>query len=173
MSFCDSEDEQNILYLLQSAKLLEKLHLTVADGRSLVDVLSPSACTLKVPDLNVSLYHSRVGSLAGLCEELEAIAGRNMLEALFLEVPINTICHTVDSIGSSIQKVENVLAKPGWSALRQVSFKLTIPCAELKDHEEFTEALQSLPDKYLNHLPKNEYVSFNYSVSLRKFKYFM
>ena len=116
-------------------------------------------------DVNVSLYHSRVGSLAGLCEELEAIAGRNMLEALFLEVPINTICHTVDSIESSIQKVENVLAKPGWSALRQVSFKLTISCAELRDHEEFTEALQSLPDKYLNHLPKNEYVAFNYSVS--------
>ena len=58
-----------------------------------------------------------------LSEELEAMAGHNILEALSLEVlQLSKIQWTC--IGSILQKVENVLAKPGWSALRQVSCKL-------------------------------------------------
>jgi hypothetical protein len=166
------EDERNVRYLLQNAKLLESLDLSVGRGRSLVglhDILSLSARTLKVLHLTVALYdNSLAPPLGGLCEELEAMAGHNMLEALSLEVEIDCIgtdCPTEDSIGSIIEKVEKVLVKPGWSALRQVSFKLPLARWGMNDgyRANLCEALQSLPDKYLSHLSKLESVAFDYS----------
>jgi len=62
--------------------------------------------------------------------------------------------------------VEKVLVKPGWSALRQVSFKVLIPGWPAESSAELSEMLQSLPDKYLSHLSKLESVAFNYSVCL-------
>lgn len=78
-------------------------------------VLYPShgACTLKVLDLNVILSFYRVLPLSGLCEELEASAGHNMLEVLSLEVPIGGHASRVHFIGSIIRKVGKVLVKPG------------------------------------------------------------
>ena len=112
------EDEQNIRYLLQNAKSLEKLHLSVGRFRDLVglhDIILPSARTLKVFDLTLSIYS--VPSPAGLCEELEAMAGHNMLEALSFEFQVNGH-ETEGFIGRMIQKVWGVLLKPGWSALK-------------------------------------------------------
>ena len=164
MSLILPQDQQNILYLLQNAKLLEELRLSVDAGQSLVGILSTSARTLKVLDLAVFLHHYRVPQLAGLCEELEAMMGDNILEALFFEFHV-TVGHTTeDFIGSIIRKVENILVKPGWSALRQVSFKFTPTHRGVG--EELSEALQSLPDKYLSHLSKLESVTFNFSVSV-------
>ena len=166
MSFIHLEDEPNIRYLLQNAELLEKLHLSVDYGQSLVGILSTSSRTLKALDMTVSLYHYDVPPLAGLCEELEAMAmaGHNMLEALSFEVHVEAH-HTGDYIGSVLQKVESILVKPGWSALRQVSFKL--PLKRWGVSTELFEALycnlQCLPDKYLSHLSKLESVAFHYS----------
>jgi hypothetical protein len=126
---------------------------------------SPNA-RLKVLDLTLSLYHPGLVTIpvplphGGLCEELEAMAGHNMLEALSFDV-FASVGDTVDSIGSMFQKVEKVLVKSGWSALRQVSFKVTISCPV--NSAKLSEELQSLPDKYLSHLPKLESVTFNYS----------
>ena len=160
------EDEWNLRYLLQNAKLLERLSLSVRRDRSLVglhDILSPIARTLKVLDLTVSL------SLPGLCEELEALAGHNMLEALSLEVEVDGN-ETEDFIGSIIQNVEKVLVRPGWPALSQVSIKVSIACCLVskEDSAKLSEALQSLPDKYLSHLSKLESVAFNYSAYVIK-----
>jgi hypothetical protein len=97
--------------------------------------------------------------LAGLCEELEAMAGQYVLEALSFEVYLDG--HGAeDSIGSIIQNVEKVLVKPGWSALRQVSFEVYFG-----DSIKLYETLQfSLPDKYLSHLSKFECVTFNQTI---------
>jgi hypothetical protein len=159
-SFKCFEDERNIRYLLQNAKLLEKLLLGVVHGRSLVGLLSPSAGTLKVLHLSVRLWDSSV-ILGGTCEELEALAGHNMLEAFSFEVRVNEL-DTADHIGPTIQKVEKVLVKPGWSALRQVSFKVSI--THFEGARSLIEELQSLPDKYLCHLSKLESVTFKYLV---------
>ena len=80
-----SKDEQNIRYILQNGKFLEKLHLSVDPLCSLVGLLSPSARTLKILGLTV-LYLSSVCS--GVCEELEAMAGHDILEALSFEVKV-------------------------------------------------------------------------------------
>ena len=155
MSFLWYEDEQNIRYLLQNAKLLENIHLLFGLHQSLVglhDIFSPSARTLKVLDLTASL------PLEGLCEELEAMTGNNMLEALSLEFNVDDD-DDEDFIGYTIQNVEKVLVKPGWSALRRVSFKLTIR----GNSAGLYEALQSLPDKYLSQLSKLESVAFNFT----------
>ena len=166
MSFASFDDGRSIRYLLQNAKLLETLHLLVGFDWSLVglhDILSPSAHTLKVLDLTVSLYSVPL-PLAGLCEELEAMAGHYALEALSIEVQVDGH-ETEDFIGSTIQKVENVLVKSGWSALKQVSFKVSIACCLVTkvNIEKLFEALQTLPDKYLNRISKLESVAFGYS----------
>ena len=164
------EDKQNVRYLLQNAKVLERLDLTVRYGQSLVglhNILFPSAHTLKVLDLTGFLLGPRNVSFhqpfAGLCEELEAMAGHNMLETLSFEVYVG-FRDAEDSMGYIIQSVEKVLVKPGWSALRQVSFKVPIAGYVLENSAELSETLQSLPDKYLSHLLKLESVTFSYSV---------
>jgi hypothetical protein len=163
MSFNWLENEWNIRHLLQNAKLLEKLHLEVTDGRNLVGLLSLCARTLKVLELAVPLQDSPV-ILGGTCEELEALSGDNLLEALSFEVRVNEL-DTADNIGSTIQKVEQVLVKPGWSALKQVSFEVRIQPAgwNFGNSEKLCDALQSLPDTYISHLSKLESIAFNYS----------
>ena len=161
MYLIDFEDEQNLRHLLRNAGLLEKLCLSV-DSRSLVGLHdniseSPSAPTLKVLELSANLYSSGL-PLAGICEELEAMAGHYTLEALSIEVIVDDDDATEDSVGSIFQKVGNVLVKPGWSSLRRVSFEIL-----LNPDCNLYEALQSLPDKYLSHLLKLESVTFNYS----------
>ena len=164
MSFNQSEDERNIRYILQNAKLLEKLHLSVHFLRSIVGLLSSSVrYALKVLDLTVYLYRFSVYPLSGVCEELEAMAGHNMLESLSFEINVDGH-ETEDFIGSVIQKVEEILVKPGWSALRQVSFKVS--CQTNRANRAKMEALRSLPDEYLSHLPKLESVSFKYSANV-------
>ena len=174
MSFTRLEDRQNIQYLLQNAKLLEKLHLLVERDRlSLVgfhDILSPTARTLKVLEFTVPLCDGfGQAPLAGLCEELEAMAGYHTLEALAFQVNIEGH-ETEDVIGSIIHKVEKVLVKPGWSALKQVSFKLSIACCLVsrETSAKLRETLQSLPDNYLSHLSKSDSVAFNYSAYIMK-----
>ena len=159
------KDKQNIRYLLQNAKLLEELHLTNKRGRILVglhDILSLSASTLKVFDLKISLCDI---SCAGLCEGLETMAGHNMLEVLSIEVQVDGD-ETEDSVTSIIQNVEKVLVKPGWSALKQVSFIVSIGFrrVSMENSARLSKALQSLPDKYPGPLSKLKSVTFNFSV---------
>jgi hypothetical protein len=157
-------DEQNVRYLLKNAKLLEKLHLLVGFHPSIVGFLFPSARNLKVLNLSISLYSIEANlPLGGLCEELEAMAGHNMLEALSCEVCVFP-SQTKDIIGSVIQNMEKVLVKPGWSSLRQVSLKLS--CMASGCGGISSEELQSLPDEYLSHLSKLESVAFDYSFSV-------
>ena len=157
------EDNRNILYLLQNAKLLEKLQLSVVRGQSLVGLLSASAPTLKVLDLSVSFLWD---GILRTCEELEALAGHNMLEDFKVRVVVGVdLTNSTERfrvIGTIFQKVEDVLVKPGWSALRQVSFEVRI-LGWNERSSEMCEALQSLPDKYFSHLSKLEYITFNYS----------
>ena len=163
-----SEDQQNFRYLLQNAKLLEKLHISVFPGQALVglhDILSPNARTLKVLSFSVSTVGlAPLPALSGLCEELEAMTGHYMLEALSIEFDIELDDDTVDSVGCDFQKVEKVLVKPGWPALRQVSFIVSSSSSYVSP--KWMEEFQSLPDIYLGHLSKLESVSFNYSVSV-------
>ena len=170
MPFDTLRDEWNIRYCLQNAEILEKLNLRLGDDRSLVelhDILSSTAHTLKVLDLAVSLYNEIV-CLGGICEELEALAGHNMLEALSFKVTVDHDGGQTEDfqvIGSIIQKVEKVLVKPGWSALRKVSFN--VYCWSRGPMEpEVLQFLDSLPDKYLSHLSKLDSVAFNYSAEV-------
>ena len=170
ISFQEFDDGQNIQYLLHNAKLLENFRLSVECGRKIVGLLSnsPSARTLKVLDLSVSLwYPSANGSviLGGTCEELEALAGHNMLKAFKIRVDINSNDSISEEgfIGSAFKKMENALVKPGWSALRRVSFEVPITGRNCK---MLCEALQSLPHKYLNRLSNLESVTFKYQAYL-------
>ena len=168
------EDEQNIRYLLQNAKLLEKLYLRLGYRRNFAGLLSSSARTLKILDLAIPLHKETAPQpLAGLCEELEAMAGHNnKLEALFLEILIDAQ-KTENFVGSIFQDVGNVLVNPGWSALRQVSFKVAIASHLVSNvvTEKLFNALQSVPDKYLSHLSKLESVALSFSAYVQVAKH--
>ena len=155
------EDKQNIRYLLQNAKSLEKLHLSIGHQGlvGLHDILSLSSRTLKVLDLSVSFYPNR--DPIALWEELDAMAGLIMLESLSFKFQVNGN-QTEDFVGSILRNMEEVLVKPGWS-LKQVSLKIEVIPTEDRDSAEFIEALQSLPDKCLSHFPKRESFTFNFS----------
>ena len=160
MSSSRLQDHQNIRCLLQNAKSLEKLHLYIQVGhQSLVGIPFISACTLKVFNLSVSLYSNPLM----LWEELDTMVGLNMLESLSFEFQVDGY-DSEDFVGSVLQKAEGILVKPKWPALRQVSIKIEIIPTE--DNAEFVEALQSLPDKYLRHLPNHESFAFNFSAHL-------
>ena len=172
MRFSWIGDQGNIQYLLQNAKLLETLHLSVAIDQSLYElhaILSPIPHTLKVLDLTLELHYNFIPlRLAVFCKELEAMAGHTSLEALSFDVHAGPGGPEAEVlIGSIIQKVEKVLVKSGWSALRQVSFKFSIACRKETIHSEepirvnltkLPEALQFLSDKYPN-LSKLEFIS--------------
>ena len=165
LSFDFLEDE-NTRYLLLNAKLLEKLDLRLGRSRSFEGLLSSSARTLKILDLTISIQRETDSHpLAGLCEELEAKARHNnMLEALSLEIIVDGH-ETEDFIGSIFQDVEKVLVKPGWSALRLVSFKVLIACCIVSNEvtAKLSDTLRSLPDKYLSHLSNLESVALSFS----------
>ena len=161
-------DERNLRYVMQNAKLLEKLQLSVGPYGSFMglrDILSPTARTLKELDVTVSIY-SIPQPLGWLCEELEAMAGDNILEALSFELLADN-GEEEYIIGSKIQTVAKILVKPGWSALRQVSFKVSIAGSRYS-WEELMEELESIPDKYLSHLSKPESVAFNYEYKFER-----
>jgi hypothetical protein len=169
------EDKGNLLRLLQNAKSLEKLHLYVGWDQSLEglhDILSTSASTLQTLGFTAltgtfeTYGDDFPQSLEGVCEGLETLAGHNsMLEALSFDIVTAHHDETEEAIGSLIQNVEKVLAKPGWSALRQVSFKVAI----VTESAELCETLlQSLPDRYLSHPSKLESVAFNFSAYVVK-----
>ena len=150
---------------MQNAKLLEKLHLEVRCGqllKRLHDILSASTRTLKGFGLKLLLYvHETYGDefaqrFEPLWKGLEALAGHDMLEDLSFEIEM---AHdkTEVAIGSLIENVEKVLAKPGWSALRQVTFK--VPVAE----KAKLVSLQYIYGGYLSHPSKLESVAFNFS----------
>ena len=164
MPMTSSENEKDLRYLLQNAKLLEKLHLPIGNHRSLMglhDILFPVLPTLRVLDLAVGFnYNSIPLRLGFLCEELEAMAGHNILEALSFDLNVDAGGNEAKGVGSIIQEVEKVVVKPGWSALRQVPFKFSIPCPKWTVGENITklrEALYFLPDKYPN-LSKLEFI---------------
>jgi len=169
--YADHFEEENNRDILQNAKLLENLCLRNGYGQIIVrlhDILAPSARTLKVLDLTLPIHSMPPPS--GLCEELEAMAGHNVLESMTFAVEVEGH-ETVDYIGSMIEKVEEVLMKPGWPALRQVSFKVEIACCIVsrEDSAKLSEVLQSLPDKYLCHLSKR--LEVNYSAYVVKCGY--
>ena len=169
------EDNSKIRFLVQNAKLLEGLRLPNGLGQSMVglhDILSPIACTLKVLHLTSS-FSFRHGfdvstPVRQLCEELEAMAGHNVLEALCYTITIgsseNTEGDADDFIETIIQKVGGVLVKPGWSALRLVFF--TVFRRAWTDRENL-EALQSLTDKCLSHISKLDSDSESVQIAFR------
>ena len=185
ISSSNVEDEQNIRYFLQNVKSLEELHLSVRDFWTLVgpngesymglhDILSPSARTLKVLDLTGDLYCDEVFLVpSGLCEELEAMAGHyNVLETLSYKVHLLGGDTTENFIRSIILNMEEVLVKPGWSALKQASFEFSLEYWGRMNFTKLSEALQIPPDQYQQYFntSKLEFVSKPSHVVKYKFK---
>ena len=162
-SCCSFEDGENLEILLQKAKSLELLRFSVVSRMGfdeVVDVIfqSPTTRSLKELDLTLPLGSFSESGPFSFFSYFEAFAGNNMLEVLSLEVLVSEKDDFIGRTGLAFRKVEELLVKAGWSALRQVSFKVLIECWKA----DVSEALQSLPDKYLCHLPKLESIDFNY-----------
>ena len=169
IAFTQIEDKRFFQHFLQNAMFLHKLELSLATDQNLVGlhhVLFLRARTLKIFQLSINLQTSGpdVLPLGGLCGELEAMAGRNMLESLSFDVLVE-LRHTEDFIGPIIQGIETALVKPGcWPALKEVNLKL-ICLSTVTDEigDKFCDSLQSLPEKYLSHLSEHNSIDFDYT----------
>ena len=159
------QDDLNLQFftyvMMLNAKLLEKLRFSVAcrEGFEGVHEIFISPCARILKELDLSLSFSATESLA-LFEDLEVMARDNMLEVFSLQIVVDS-SETDDFIGRAgftFQKVEEELVKAGWFALRKVSFKVLIICW----NADISEALNSLPDKYLSYLSKLESIDFKY-----------
>jgi hypothetical protein len=169
ISVLRKEDRWAFGQLVLNARFLQKLELSLGINECSVGLhrlLSPRARTLKY--LEVSLHVHTGGPerlpLGGLCRELEAMAGNNILEALCFVIYIE-VDDTEETIGPTIQNLETALLKPGWSTLRRVS--ITLICTDSVSVEEGTkinDGLQSLSDNYLSQL--SEAVELEYIVDI-------
>jgi len=172
-AFTQSEDIRVFQYFIQNARFLETLHLSITQSYTVMGlhaVLAPRARTLKSIELSASL-ETVIGNvrlpLAGFCKELEAMAGRNILEEVVFELFLD-VKDKEESIGPIVQNVERAVLRPGFPALRRVIFKFH--CLERRserDAAELTEALESsLPEKYLSHLLNHPYIDVDCTADL-------
>ncbi|KAF8956300.1 hypothetical protein BDZ97DRAFT_1925610 [Flammula alnicola] len=104
---------------------LTTIHLSVVDDASFsgfARAVAPSINTLKKLILDTSINNEAEDPLFGLCDELEEMGGENVLEDMTIRVhvPSGRYCTTGDEWG----KLDNVLGKSGWSALKRVSLDI-------------------------------------------------
>ena len=160
VGLAESRDIQIFGYFINNARFLETLQLSITQTQSLLGlhaVLAPRARTLKSIELSVNSLETVVGTvrlpLGGFCRELEAMAGRNILEEVIFEIFLE-LGDKEEVIGPIVQNVEKALVRPGFPALQRVIIKFS--CLERmsnSDEEKLAAMLESsIPEKYLSNL---------------------
>jgi hypothetical protein len=122
-------------------------------------MVTPSLQKLKRVHLTFAMdvYHG--DPLAGLCEELEEISGKNKLESIeiVIDLQANEVCHTGDKWG----KLERVLLQPGWPMLKHVSLSITL---YRKKYNPLKAALERLRETQFARLMSSKNLDFQFSI---------
>ncbi|KAF8804781.1 hypothetical protein BYT27DRAFT_7193836 [Phlegmacium glaucopus] len=129
--------------IFKRSRELRDIHLKVdhASFRALefATTIAPCLETLRRMCLDIDSSKSSNDPLAGLCDELEDILGKNKLESIELEI---TLLIDQDSrLSGDWARLERILLKPGWPMLKQV-FLLVIIYANSR--ATYTWALRTL-----------------------------
>jgi hypothetical protein len=127
--------------------------------------VTPSLQTLKRVHLTFVIYEDNEDPLAGLCEELEEISGKNRLESIGIVINIHADedCYTGDTWG----KLERVLLQPGWPMLKHVSLSIIIVvCREYfqENDSPLKVALEHLRETQFARLMSSKNLDFQFSI---------
>lgn len=126
-------------------------------------MLHPSMQTLKHFHLK-TLFAEATGSvdpLAGLCNELEDMKNKNIIETITIgvSIDIDSDCRRGDEWG----RLDTALAQPGWPKLQRVLLKIVVWSYERAD-DELERALKKLPQTQFPNLSSSKSPSFEFSV---------
>jgi hypothetical protein len=128
-------------------------------------MLYPSMHTLRRLRVNTD-FSEGIGMtdpFCGLCNELEKMKNRNIIETITLHVTVDANCYCLrdDEWG----RVDKVLTQPGWPTLQQVSLKITVWSYEGGAELDWLQsALRKLPQTQFPKLTSSNSLSFELSV---------
>lgn len=95
--------------------------------------------------------------MAGLCNELEALAGNKVLQTLKFTFNMGG-CESKAVVETAFSRLEEVLMDRGWSALMHVSIEIKVMCCLwVAGRVE----LKSIPDMYLGRLSSRKILYYN------------
>ena len=122
--------------------------------------VAPSLETLKRVHLTLVVDEDSEDPLAGFCEELEAISGKNQLESIEIVVDLQADedCHTGAHTWSRLEKV---LLQPGWPTLKHVSLLIII---YRENNSPFKVALERLRETQFAGLMSSNNLDFQFSI---------
>ncbi|KAF8968061.1 hypothetical protein BDZ97DRAFT_1755481 [Flammula alnicola] len=127
------------------------------------EMVAPFRKTLTKANLYVMIEGVYDDPLAGICEELENMAGRkfNVLEHLEIHVTValDRNCETGDEWG----RLDQVLTKSGWPALQDVSLQITI-YSDSRNDDTLLRTLKNLPQMQLTGLSSSTTTIFHFDV---------
>ncbi|KAF8808939.1 hypothetical protein BYT27DRAFT_7188471 [Phlegmacium glaucopus] len=147
------EDVQVTQELFENVKHLEELLINVqVNTQSLAglsEMISSNARNLRSLEV-MSVFKSRRSHalMIGLCEELEALTGNNVLQFLKITFVMDG-CESRTLVETAFGRLEEVLMDPGWSALKCVSIEIHVRCC-YRDARRLE--LNSVPEVYLSRL---------------------
>ncbi|KAF8966544.1 hypothetical protein BDZ97DRAFT_2073981 [Flammula alnicola] len=130
----------------------------------LADMLRPSMQTLKHVDMAIHVNDADDDPLASLPSELEDMCNnKNIIENISILVNVATDpsdCKRGDEWG----RLDTVLTRSGWPALKQISLAIEIG-SYYSDDVELEVALQKLPETQFPRLSSSKSVSFEFKVT--------
>ena len=117
--------------------------------------------TLRYLDITIHVDDLDFDPLAGIPSELEDMRNKNIIENIIITVMVDTDkdCRRGDDWG----RLDEVLTRSGWFALRQVS--LTIEIESFSRRDELEVALRKLPETQFARLSTSKSVSFKFKVN--------
>ncbi|KAF8968080.1 hypothetical protein BDZ97DRAFT_450582 [Flammula alnicola] len=127
------------------------------------EMVAPFRKTLTKANLRVTIEDGYDDPLAGICEELGKMAGRqsNVLEDLEIQVKVALDCNC--ETGDEWGRLDQVLTKPGWPALQDVSLQITIYSYRRNDNT-LLRTLKNLPQTQFTGLSSSTTTSFHFDV---------
>jgi hypothetical protein len=125
------------------------------------EVVTPSLQRLKRVHLSFIIDEDSEDPLAGLCEELEEISGKNRLESIEILINLRLKADEDYYTGDTWGKLERVLLQPGWPMLKHVSLSIII-CRE--NNSPIKAALERLRETQFVGLMSSKNLDFRFSI---------
>jgi hypothetical protein len=118
--------------------------------------------TLKHITVNVKVSSISDDPLFGIPFELEDMRTKNIIERITIGVLVqrDEVCRRGEDWG----RLDEVLTRSGWFALKQVSLVIQIGGSS-RGVDTLEEALRKLPETQFPRLSTNKFVSFNFEVN--------
>ncbi|KAF8968099.1 hypothetical protein BDZ97DRAFT_1800859 [Flammula alnicola] len=137
-------------------------HLTTVHLSRFARAIVSSMNTLKKLTFENIMDEELADVLSGLCDELEEMVGKNVLEDL--EIFVFILPETDYETGDEWGRLDEILGKSGWSALKRVSLEITIWTYGRPEDDDLERDLRALPQRQFPNLSSGKTVDFHFDV---------